>query len=96
MLELEFVPDWFVTNNMIEKLDIAIFYDDYIIFGNLDSDFVTFFSEDFGFNSIIIDNIILDNGYFDYCDPKTINHVRLIGWYDKYKQSKASKKKKKR
>ena len=82
---LKFVPDWFCTSKMIEKLDSAVFPDDDIIFGDLDSDFVIFFSEDFGPNTVILDNIILDDEYFDYCDPETINHVRLMGWYNKYK-----------
>ena len=44
LLALKFVPDWFVTSNMDEKRDTAVFYIDYIVFGKLDSDFVTFFS----------------------------------------------------
>ena len=40
-----------------------------------------------------MNNINLDNEHFDYCDPETISHVRHMGWYNKYKQHKASKKK---
>ena len=29
---------------------------------------------------------------FDHCDPETISHVRLLGWYNRLKQSKACKK----
>ena len=65
LLALKFVPDWFVTNKMIKKLDSTVFSDNYLVFGDSDS---------------------------DYCDPKTINHARLMAWYDKYKQCKASKK----
>ena len=43
----------------------------------------TFFSKDLGPNSIILDNINLDDEHFDYCDPGTINHVRVMGWYNK-------------
>ena len=39
-----------------------------------------------GLNSITLDNINFDDDHFDYCDP----HVRLIVWYNKYKQRKAS------
>ena len=92
LLALKFAPDCFVTTKMIEKLDSAVFPDDYIIFSDLDSDFVTLFSEDIGLNSITIDNINLDDDHFDFCDPKTINHVTLTGKYNKYKQNKASKK----
>ena len=42
LLALKFVPDWFLTGNMDEKRDTAVFYIDYIVFGKLDSDFVTF------------------------------------------------------
>ena len=50
-----------------------------------------FFSEDIGLNSITLVNINLDHDHFDYCDPETINHVRLMGSYNKCKQHKASK-----
>ena len=54
--------------------------------------FFTFFSKDFDPNSVFLDIIDLDNEYFDYCDLETVNHVRLMGWYNKYKQHKKSKK----
>ena len=62
-----------------------------MIFGDLDSDFVAFFSKELGHNSGILDNINLDNGYFDYCDLETINNVARMGWYNKYEQRKSSK-----
>ena len=92
LLALKFVPDCFVKAKMIEKLDSAVFPDDYIVFSDLDPGFVTLFSEDIGLNSITIDNINLDDDHFDFCDPKTINHVTLMGKYNKHKQPKASKK----
>ena len=69
-----------------------MFSNDYIVFGDLGSSFVTFFSRDTNLNSVTLDNINLDDDGFDYCDPETINQVRLIGCYNKYKQRKASKK----
>ena len=30
LLALKFVPDWFVMNKMMEKLDSAVFSNDYI------------------------------------------------------------------
>ena len=79
LLSLKLVPDWFVTSKMTEKLNSAVFSDDYIVFGHLDSDFVTFFSKDKGLNSIILDNDHdLDDDHFDYCNPETINHVRYV------------------
>ena len=65
---------------MIEKLDSAKFSDDYFVFGNLDSDFVTFFINDVVFNSISFDSINLDGDNFDYCGPETINHIRFMGY----------------
>ena len=56
---LQFIPDWFLTSKMIEKLDSAVFSNDYTAFEDLDTDFVTFFSRDIGFNNITLDNIIL-------------------------------------
>ena len=78
LLSLKLVPDWFVTSKMTEKLNSAVFSDDYIVFGHLDSDFVTFFSKDKGLNSITLDSINLDDDHFDYCNPETINHVRHV------------------
>ena len=78
-------------SEMIKQLDKqrAVFYNDYMVFGDFDCDFVTFFSSDIGLNSITIDNINLGDDHFDYCDPETI---RLMGWYNKSKQRKGSKK----
>ena len=61
----------FVTSNMTEKLDSAIFSDDYIVFGDL----VTFF-----LNDISLNNINLDEDNFGYCDPESIDHFRLMDW----------------
>ena len=44
LLALKFVSDWFFTNKMIEKLDNGVFSNDDIIFGDIDSDIVEFFS----------------------------------------------------
>lgn len=43
-------------------------------------------------SSVDIDNINLDDVNFDEDDPKTINHVRLIAWCNRYKQGKSLKK----
>ena len=44
LVVLKFVPDWFVTSKIIEKLDGAVFSNDDIVFGGLDSiDFLPFF-----------------------------------------------------
>lgn len=54
---------------MTEKLECAVFSNDYIFFRDLDTDFITFFSEDIGLKSITLDNINLDDKYFDQSDP---------------------------
>ena len=77
---------------MIEKLDNAIFSNDYIVFGDLDSDFVAFFSSGIGVNSLTLANINLDDNNFDDCDPETFNYVKLMPWHNKYEQRNASKK----
>ena len=56
---LKFVPDWFVPSKIIEKLDHSVFSNDDIVFGDIDSDIVTFFSNDIGLNSISLVILIL-------------------------------------
>ena len=55
-LALKFAPDWFVTNKLIEKLDNAMFSNDHIILGDIDSDIATFFSNDIDLNRINLMN----------------------------------------
>ena len=92
LLALKFVPYWFSTSNMIEKLDNAVFSNDYIIFYDTDSDILTLFSNDIGLNSISLNNVNLEDDNFSDCDLATINHVRFKAWYNKYEQQKESKK----
>lgn len=58
------VLDWFVTSNMIENLSL-VFSNDDLVFDDLSSNFVTFFSKDISLNSITLGNINLDNDNFD-------------------------------
>ena len=58
------VLDWFVTSNMIENLSL-VFSNDDLVFDDLSSNFVTFFSKDIILNSITLGNINLDNDNFD-------------------------------
>ena len=53
---------------MIEKLDSTLFSDNYKIFGVIDFDFFTIFSEDLDPNSVILDDINFDDEGFNYCD----------------------------
>ena len=49
----------------------------YVFFGDIDSDTVTFFSNDIYLNNIKLNNINLDNDNFDNYDLETISHVKL-------------------
>ena len=93
LLALKFFPNYFVTCKMIEKVDNAVFSNDDIVFDDIDSDIVTFFPNDLGFNSINLDNINLYGDTFDDCDPETIIHVRFVARYNSFKQHKSCKKK---
>ena len=43
---LKFVPDWIVTNKILEKLGNVLSFGDDIDLDDIDSDIVTFFSDD--------------------------------------------------
>ena len=88
LLTLKFVPDWFATSKIIEELDNAIFFNDDIVSGDIDSDIVTFFSNGICLKSINLNNINTNHDNFDDHDPETIRDARLMGWYNRYKQAK--------
>ena len=92
LLASKLVFDWFCTSEMIEKLDNTVVSNDDIVLTGTDSDVVTFFNNDIGLDSIILNNINLDDDNFDNCDPETINHGRHMAWYNRYKQHKTCKK----
>ena len=56
---LKFVPGWFVISEMFEKANNAEFYNNDIVFGDMNSDIVTFFSSDIGINSKNVNKLIL-------------------------------------
>ena len=33
----------------------------------------------------MLKNVNLDDGNLDDCNPETINHVRFMAWYNRYK-----------
>ena len=80
LLTLKFVPDWFATSKIIEELHNAIFSNDDIVSGDIDSDIVTFFSNGICLKSINLNNINTNHDNFDDHDPETISHARLMGW----------------
>ena len=81
-----------LTSEITEKLDNAVFSNDDIVFGDIDTDFVTFFWNDIALNSINLTIINLDHDNFHDCDSKTINHIRLMASYNRFKQNKGCKK----
>ena len=78
------------TCKIIENIDNAVFSNDDIVFGDIDSVIVTFFNKDL--NSLNLNNTNLDDDNFDDYDPEIINHIRLMTWYDKCKTQEAFKK----
>ena len=86
LLALKFVPDWFATSKASEKLNNAVFPNDDIILDDTDSDIVTFFINDIDLNSINLNNVNLDDDNFVDCDPGTINHVKLVAWFNRNKK----------
>ena len=88
LLALQLVPVWFVTSTMIEKTINTVFSNDDIVFGDIDSDIVTFFSIDIGLNCMNLNNVNIDDDNFGDYDPETINHFRLMAWYNRYEQHK--------
>ena len=64
-----------------------------MVFGDIDSDILTFqWCNNVALNTINLNNVNLDDNDFDNCDPETINHVRLMARYNRYKQRKHVKK----
>ena len=89
---LKVVPDWFVTNRMVEIPDNVVISENSVVFVNEDSHNVTRFSDNVGLNTIYVNNINLDNENFVDDDPGAIIHVKFIVWCDRYKQCKIFKK----
>ena len=83
---LRFVPDWFVSYKMLEKLDDALFTNDNIIFINGGSNNVPFFGCEMSILSVDLDKIHLDEPNFYEDDPETVINVRLLAWPSKPEQ----------
>ena len=58
---IEFVPDWLVTNKMLEIIDNFVFLNDDIDLDCIDSDVVTFLSDDMDINAMDLNNINLND-----------------------------------
>ena len=90
--KLKFVPDWFVTNKTLEKLDDVVAYNDDIDLDDIDFGTITLFSDDMGLLTKDLNNINLNADNFGEDDPETIIHVRLMAWCNRFKQRKTCKK----
>ena len=88
----KFISDWLVTNKMFEKLDNSVVSNVDIFFDDVDSNIVTFLSDNMGVNTIDINNINVDDDTLDKDDPETINNCRIITWFNRLKRRKPCKK----
>ena len=77
---LKLVPDWFVTSKTIKKLFTALYADENILYFNEDSGNVVFFCNEMGILIIDLNNIKLDNNFYED-DSDTIILIRLLIWH---------------
>ena len=59
---------------------MGVFSNDDIVFVNVDSDNVTFFSDDMDHNTTDFNNISLDDDNFDGNDPETNSSYQTYGF----------------
>ena len=88
---LKFVPDWFVTSEMIKKLYTTLYTDENILYFNEDSGDVVFTYNETGILNIDLNSINLDIN-FDEDDSDTIVLIRLLAWHIKFEKRKELKK----
>ena len=73
LVALTFIPDWYVTSKMFERLDNNLHAKDDILFYNEDFEKVTFIANQRHILAIDLDKITLANdNNFDEDDPDTI------------------------
>ena len=89
----KFVPNWFVTSKIIEKLFTDLYVDENILYFNEKSDNVIFNCNGMGICSIYFNNINLDDINYGEDDPQTIIHIRVLAWHIKFEKGKQLKKK---
>ena len=78
---LKFIPDWFVTCKMLEKLDNTLHANNDILFCNEDFHKVTFIANEGRVVAVDLDKINLgnDNNFYED-DSDAIIHVKLLSW----------------
>ena len=85
MIVSKFVPDWFVTNKLLEKIDDLVLSNNDIDLEVIDSDIATVLSDARRLFIIDLTHINLDDNNFDEDDLGTIVYVRLVAWSNRYK-----------
>ena len=90
---LKFVPDWFVTSKMLEKINNASLDHDDIFCFNKDFHKVTFITNQINVLAVYLNKINFGNdNNFDEDDSDTNIHVRLLVWCSKFEKRQALKK----
>ena len=91
---LKFIPDWFVTRKMLEKVDNVLHANEYIFFYNEDFGKIIFVANQRHILAVDLDKINLDNdNNYDEDDAGTIIHARPLAWRSKFIKHKGFKKK---
>ena len=89
---LKFVPEWFVTSNILKILLTTFYTVENILYFNEDTGNVVFTCNGMGILNIDLNSIDLGDTNYDEDDPHTIILVRILVWYIKFKKRKALKK----
>ena len=85
LVALRFIPDWFVTNKVLEKFHDAFLACDNILFFDEDLSKVTCFANEVGILFVDLDKINFDDDkMFDEDDSETIIYVRILVWRNKF------------
>ena len=84
MIVSKFVPDWFVTNKLLEKIDDLVLSNNDIDLEVINSDIATVLSDTRRLFIIDLTHINLDDNNFDEDDLGTIVYVRLVAWSTRY------------
>ena len=77
---LKFVPDWIVTNKILEKLGNVLSFGDDIDLDDIDSDIVTFFSDDMVIvlMKMILNLLFMLDIWLGVIDSNNVKHVKEI------------------
>ena len=74
---LNFFLDWLALSKMLDIINNVVFPNDDIDLDYINSDVVTFFSDNIDITTIDLENISLND---DDDDPKSMIHFRPVAW----------------